>query len=305
MFYTNELVFQTGNCAKMRRLHLEGANELEDSHLERILRNARKLEVLDVSCCALLTGQSLAHIRDLGWLRNIRLYFCSGIIHEKLCGLGEFQTLQGLDFRGTQFDIRDIQSLATLKDLRTLLLSDDMDSQSLGTICESFEKLEKLEVGSCEKLTDADGVKFATLRRLKSLRFKKGVGFTDLTFENGLGSSDMESLMLDGCPVTDVGLASIAKHHGLLEALWLSDFARITDAGVKNLLQGEPVLKDFELNACESLTDQCLAELENSCPRLRSFRLCTVPGSRLNLTRLKNRRPFVDVRQIAYLRRNR
>ena len=61
----------------------------------------------------------------------------------------------------------------------------NMTSEGFTIICESFSKLEKLELGNCEKLTDEDGMKFRSLRHLRSLKFERGLGFTDRTFEEG------------------------------------------------------------------------------------------------------------------------
>lgn len=209
-----------GRCTALRHLYLWQADRFENLHLEQLVPSVPGLETMHLRLCHALSGAGSVPLHYLGNLRELCFEY-SGIDNNALRGLGRIQTLQHLNLMDSQVDVEVLRSLIDLKDLRTLKLSVIMDGGGLDIICENFKRLETLDVGNCEKLTDAGGLKLRRLENLRSLRIVRGVDFKDETFERGFGSRSMEEIMLGACSLTDDGVASIALHHNRLKILRL------------------------------------------------------------------------------------
>lgn len=281
-------------CAKLQHLFLLMARGFEDSHLRDIVQNVPDLETLDLRSCGGLTDECLANIHVLRRLRRLSLARCYRISGDALRGLGTIASLQHLNFGSTFISAAVLRSLVSLKDLRSLELG-KVDPVGIDIICENFERLEQLNLHFIGMLTDADGVKFCRLQHLKSFAFHGGIRFTDLTFEKGVGSPEMERLSLEGCSLTDAGLARVAEHHGNLRKLRLSHCAKITDEGLIALLRRQPFLEELSLKLCNSLNGACLRELESLCPRLRVLTIYDLPVSASDVDRFQAQRPCVGV----------
>lgn len=283
------------DCAKLLHLTLLMAYAFGDVHLRNIVQNAPDLETLDLRSCILLTDDSLALIPALTRLRRLCLTCCRRMSGDALSVLGTIQTLQHLNLGLRNFGIANLRNMTNLRDLRTLEVSTELSPESFDIICDNFKHLEKLELYHCGRLIDAQGVKLCNLEHLKVLGFRGSVGFTDLTFEKRLGSPELEGLSLEGCSVTDAGLASVADNHSRLRRLRLSQCSEITDDGLASLLRREPLLEELILNYCDSLTDACLGELESLCPRLRELTIYNFPTTAAAVSRFQRQRPCVGV----------
>ena len=267
VFETNHLVIEAiASCSKLRNFHMR-YHDFGDDYLALLVRNAPNLTSLDLGCCDRLTDMGVTHIRAIKRLRSLRLSFCRKLTTDALRNLGAIRSLQHLDLTYTRIWRKGLQSLACLSDLRTLLLTTKMDSESFNLIVDNFRRLEVLDVGDCSRLTDTEGVKFRLLTCLKELRFNNGVKFTDLTFAQGLGSPAMESLGIERSRLTDAGLASLAVHHRRLKALELQECNSVTDDGLRAFVQQQPFLGVLRLNRSR-LSKRTHDDFKNSCPRL-------------------------------------
>lgn len=283
------------DCRKLQQFDLIWAERFEDIHLENLVRNAPNLETLGLDVCDSLTDASVPCIHDLKKIQNLRLVFCRSLTPDALSGLGRLQNLRCVSMVGSKVDDRFFRSIACLKDLRSLAADAKMSPESFGVIWRNFENLGKLHLENCKKLTDAMGVRFRSLKNLNNLLIGKGKKFTNVTFFNGLGSSEMSKLCLYDCSMTDIGLASIAAHHRRLRALSLADCDEITDAGLTHLLRSEPLLQNLMIEGCSRLTDVWIRELETTCPRLQCLSLTETRIKYRVARRFKERRPSVDV----------
>lgn len=291
-------------CSKLQHLTLSNASVFGNDHLEKLVRNVPDLETLHIYGYNRLTGAGLKCVQDLRKLRSLHIEG-NAIPNGALSGLGEISTLRDLSLTVSKTDIGIIQTVARLPVLRSLglhvpnsgILEDPTGTSTIGSgllqhiaclnglrilalnvalgsedfsvICENFPMLEKLALRDCSKLSDADGMKLRLLKHLKSIRMELCLGFNDLTFERGLGSSALEEIDLSSCNVTDAGLASIAAHHGRLRSLSFFHCAAITDTGVASLVEREPYLRYLGLPLCAGLSSRILSLLEPVCPRLR------------------------------------
>lgn len=278
---------------ELRYLELDAAQTLEDGSLAQIIRNIPHLETLEMGQCLEVSDDGFALIPNLKGLRSLNLFYCH-ISREGFRGLATIKTLQSLDLRATLVDLRAIQYLSCLQDLRILKLP-GCSSKSFRIICENFKKLECLGL-FCTTLTHSDGRELRHLKHLKKCDFHNCFGFNDSTFEEGLQTTALENLTIIGSPLTDAGLATLAANHGRLRKLHLEKCANITDVGLVNLLRCENFLRKLYLNSCGSLTDATLRELsEDICPRLERLELERCSFSARSVRLLVRRRPLLFV----------
>lgn len=261
------------DCRKLRRLELGDASCLTDAQLDRIVCKAPDLEVLEYAFARHLTEGGLNQMHRLKKLRRLGMAFATGLPTETLCTVGSLSSLRHLDLTEACCDLTVFRSIASLKELRSLEVgSSEFTSECFSIIVEKFVKLEKLHLHESRMLTDEDGVKFCRLQNLKDLKLAQAWGFTDETFEKGLGSPAMERIDLFDCSLTDVGLASLAAKHASLRELVLAKCRKITDAGVASLLRNLPVLRFFDVLGGPSLgVDAIGLLLGDECPRLTSL----------------------------------
>lgn len=292
---------EMGNCTKLRHLYLGQAPGLIDTDLERIITNCPDLEVLDCEGAAELVTGGLDRIHRLKKLRRLGLAFAKQIPSEALCNIGKISTLQHLDLRKAQCDVSFFQSIACLKQLRSLRVgSDDFTSECLSVIIENFVNLEELDLYKSATLTDEDGVKFSRLKKLKSLTISRAAALTDLTFARGFGSPAMERLQFGSCQLTDAGLGDIAAHHKHIKKLGIFHCDKITDSGVSSLLRSLTSLQSLHLDGNALVTDESFKVLLDACPRLRYLWADQRLGKDTR-SMLSERRPCLVVQQMPPL----
>lgn len=267
---THEGFMAIGECTKLRYLDLMDAHRFKNCHLENIVENLPDLEILRVGWCSELPSAGLKRIQDLRKLRS--LHFAGDIIsNDAFTGLGEIPTLRDLCLIGDRINIGILQNIVGLKDLRSLELNVAVESEGFSTICENFPMLEELSLLDSRQLSDCDGVKLCLFEHLRCVTFVPCPGFTDLTFRRGLVSPALEEIEVSECNVTDVGLASLAAHHGRLKRLSFHECAKITDTGLARLVERQPYLRYLDVFDCAALSDRLLSVLEPICPRLREL----------------------------------
>ncbi|XP_003741827.1 F-box/LRR-repeat protein 20-like [Galendromus occidentalis] len=290
---TREAFAAIGSCSKLRHVDLQGAH-LGDENVAQLLRGTPDVECLELWGGDWITDQCLTHVYELKKLRSLSMVYCAGICGELLRNSSRLSSLQHLDLTYEKCDISVFQNIRYLEDIRSLRVEcRKFKPDCFAVIVENLKKLEQLHLQACQALTDSDGVKLRNLKRLKVLRLWDAFRLTDLTFEHGVGSSDMEELSLLDCSLSDVGLASIAAHHGRLKKLSFKYCARITDAGMTSLLRREPFLRTLMVMFCSSITEVTLSALEGLCPHLDFVDFSDCQIGFLALHQFAQRRPTV------------
>lgn len=263
---------------KLQHLSLYKALELDDTQLEKILRGLPDLEILRLDSSAKLTDFILAHIANLRKVRELTFHECLDKIGEPLVVLNRIATLRALRFGSSEFQIEVLRNLTTLANLRELSLKIRMTPENFNIIHENFKNLEVLRLGSCAQLTDTEGTKFRLFRRLKTLSFLDGHGFTNRTFEEGLGSPSMEHLAICRGHLTWEAFNCLASHHTRFKELLLLNLPKITDRGLRALLQKQKHLRAIALAGCTTLTGACLTVLADNCPLLQHVDMRNIPS---------------------------
>ena len=268
------------NLTKLRHFATRGLRVLiEDSDLERLVLRNPDLESLHLENVGSLTPESMARIKSVRKLRNLSLYECRNLIGNAFYDLGSLSKLQHLDVKESNLDIREIQSLARLTDLRSLILDIEVDSQSFCLICDSLKRLEVLSLSQCSKLTDGDAAKVRLLPYLSHLLMSSCYRLTDLTFEKGLGRPAMKKLSVVASSMTNAGLLSLANHHNRLRHVEISSSESITVAGAYDFMRREPYLETIHMNVLHKVAPAFAAEeheVFHGCPRLYLINGCAV-----------------------------
>ena len=103
-----------------------------------------------------------------------------------------------------------------------------------------------------------------------------------LALANSLRSlAILQSVKLDGCPVTSAGLKAIGNWCISLSELSLSKCLGVTDEGLSSLVTKHKDLKKLDITCCRKITDVSIAYITSSCTNLTSLRMesCTLVPS--------------------------
>lgn len=100
-----------------------------------------------------------------------------------------------------------------------------------------------------------------------------------LDLVDGLNKLSMlQSIVLDGCPVTSEGLRAIGSLCVSLRELSLSKCLGVTDEALSLLVSKQKDLRKLDITCCRKITDVSIASIANSCTGLTSLKMesCTL-----------------------------
>ena len=135
----------------MQRLSIQNALVLSDHQLKEIVRHVTDLEKLDVFGCAEITGAGLEDMHKLQRLRHIVLPL--DLKSREISSiLGMMSTLQHLALYMSDCDIALLRDIATLNDLRTLILrGGGMTPECIDINLRQRAQCDRTQVGSSQK----------------------------------------------------------------------------------------------------------------------------------------------------------
>ena len=209
-------------CTELQRLKISDVLP-RDRQVEDIILHCRNLEKLELFGTEVkLTHAGLVDLHRLQHLRHLVLG-CERSL-EIASILGKITNLEflGLDMPGC--DIAIFREIATLKNLRTLILpftDIKVTPECFDVICNNFRKLRKLRVAYLVKLTNADAVKLNLLKELECLMIYGRAKFTDLTSNGDFCLSALKTLSVSSDVITAAALANFAARHPHLENLFI------------------------------------------------------------------------------------
>ena len=141
-------------------------------------------------------------LTNLKRLQHLTLSVVESFSNDAISVLGGITTLRSLSFHKLEVDKGWMMNTASLINLRELILQSStkpVSRECFNIICESFIGLEVLWLEKCELLTDEEGKKLCLFKRLKNVTLDSAHGFTDVTFEKGLGSPSLAYLRVSSC----------------------------------------------------------------------------------------------------------
>ena len=234
-------------CCNLEVLRLRGCKRVAPnanwSWLATLVRHNPKLRVLDLRGCS-LTDDALhvvsIHCRFLEEA-HVGVLPQSEISDNGLrsLALGQTTRLKYIDLCGcTQITNIGLVALLTRH-------SDTLESLGLQCCGIGDESLSAMSFFGCK-------LKRLNLHRCSQIT-SKGV----IRVARGCGSN-LESIDLSNCSVSDSALAALGKYAKNLRQIDLRSCKRITSAGVQKLVAGCLLLEELDLDSCSKLCDKAL-----------------------------------------------
>ena len=220
-----------------RRANAEKHQAIVEKWVQQIGGKLEKRTNGELHCVTLdhcsFSNEDLAQLKELRTLDSIRLRY-TGIDADVIQHFP--RKVQGLDFDHTQANDQLVEQLLPFH-LRRLSLSATLISDQGVATLSNIDTLEQLSLES-NQLTNAIASQLSKLKRLKLLSLCStefgDSGLRELK-EAGLR---LQILHVSGCPVSDDGLAAIAKI-STLKTLGLDNCLQISDDGLGHLMQLE------------------------------------------------------------------
>lgn len=146
-----------------------------------------------------------------------------------------------------------------LTDLKELVLAGCLwlRDMHLKKICQSFSKLQKLDLSSCSHITPAGWGELTHLSRLTSLNLARNENLNDLQFNLILASARrLHELILNECRnLTHASFHAIAASRQRFVTLGLARTA-LTNAALMEIISKMPSLSYLDLTRCPNLTEE-------------------------------------------------
>ena len=232
---------------------------------------------------------TLALLRKLKNLQTLELVGCTGLTDKALEAIASLLHLRVLVLSGSPLRDAGLKALVRLRSLKTLDLSACVLVTGPGLAhLASLEGLRELTLnGAKVRASELKG-----LDQLDSLALR-GIGLKDVDLKGFPALKGLRTLRLGGNPrLTGASLGGLARLPALT-SLDLSGCAGLTNAAAASLGRLEK-LESLDLSGCLKLGDPLLGAL-GSLKRLRSFKVSGSAFSKKALAELQRKRPGCKV----------
>ncbi|KAH1266304.1 F-box/LRR-repeat protein 3 [Glycine max] len=274
-------------CEYLVELDLSNATELRDAGVAAVAR-ARNLRRLWLARCKNVTDMGIGCIAvGCRKLRVICLKWCVGIgdLGVDLVAI-KCKELTTLDLSYLPITEKCLPSIFKLQHLEDLVLEGcfgiDDDSLDVDLLKQGCKTLKKLDISGCQNISHVGLSKLTSISGgLEKLISADGSPVT-LSLADGLNKLSMlQSIVLDGCPVTSEGLRAIGNLCISLRELSLSKCLGVTDEALSFLVSKHKDLRKLDITCCRKITDVSIASISNSCAGLTSLKMesCTLVPS--------------------------
>ncbi|BAT97533.1 hypothetical protein VIGAN_09100100 [Vigna angularis var. angularis] len=283
-FTGNGLLNVGARCGNLVELDLSNATELRDAGVAAVAR-AKNLRKLWLARCKLVTDMGIGCIAvGCRKLRLICLKWCVGIgdLGVDLVAI-KCKELTSLNLSYLPITEKCLPSIFKLQLLEDLVLEGcfGIDDGSLGVdlLKQGCKTLKKLDISGCQNISHTGLSKLTSISGgLEKLILADGSPVT-LDLVDGLNKLSMlQSIVLDGCPVTSEGLRAIGSLCISLRELSLSKCLGVTDEALSLLVSKQKDLRKLDITCCRKITDVSIASIANSCTGLTSLKMesCTL-----------------------------
>lgn len=260
----------------LTELNLSLCKNITDASLGKIANSLRNLESLELGGCSNITNMGL-HVVSWGLkkLRRLDLRSCWHVSDQGIA----FLAGTAADDCGTpkleHLGLQDCQRLSD-EGLRHLAqgLSESLRSINLSfcvLITDSGMKhvakitsLRELDLRSCDNISE---IGMAYLAEGGSRVSSLDVSFCDKIGDSALqhvsqGLFNLKSLGLSACPITDEGIAKIARSQKILETLHIGQCSKLTDRSVFSIIENMPALRCIDLYGCTRISKYGLDKID-------------------------------------------
>uniref|UniRef100_A0A6V7QRP7 F-box/LRR-repeat protein 15-like leucin rich repeat domain-containing protein n=1 Tax=Ananas comosus var. bracteatus TaxID=296719 RepID=A0A6V7QRP7_ANACO len=264
-------------CAGLVEIDLSNGTDLSDAAAAAIAK-ARNLERLWLARCKIMTDMGLGCIAvGCPKLRLLCLKWCLGVTD---LGVGlvavKCKKLRSLDLSYTMITKKCLPAVMQLPCLEDLALAGclGINDQALLSLKQGCMSLGVLDVSNCQHVTHL-GLSSILSRApgLCQLNLVYFCPFTQSLASSLQKLSKLQSIRLDGCPVTSAGLKAIANSCTSLKELSLSKCSGVTDEGLSSVVVKHKTLMKLDITCCRNITDVSVANITSSCSALTSLRM--------------------------------
>ncbi|XP_071087945.1 F-box/LRR-repeat protein fbxl-1-like [Haliotis cracherodii] len=264
-------------CPLLRNINLEGCSNI-DFECVKQLASLRHLSHLNLSHCRLENDSILLLAYSIDSIMSFNVDGVAWITDDAIMPLCEVHksSLKHLELDGEELTDRSISAVAKCQSLVTL------------------------NVSFCDLLSDASLEYLKDLKKLRKLRLRKGLEFseeavekffkhghlhnvTDLDMSECAGMKDASLLSLTECCgsslivlalqwcwyITDIGLASIVECCSNLERLDLTGLHRLSGECLDRVPDDMVHLHFLDLRNCNNMNDKLICEMIRSKPDLQ------------------------------------
>ncbi|XP_046582063.1 F-box/LRR-repeat protein 2-like isoform X1 [Haliotis rubra] len=264
-------------CPLMKNINVEGCSKI-DFECVKLLASLRHLSHLNLSHCRLENDSILLLAYSIDSIVSFNVDGVSWITDDGVVPLCERHksSLKHLELDGEELTDRSMSAVAKCQSLVTL------------------------NVSFCDLLTDASLEYLKELTKLRKLRLRKGLEFseeavekffkhghlhsvTDLDMSECAGMKDISLLSLTACCgsslielalqwcwyITDIGLASIVECCSNLERLDLTGLHRLSGECLDRVPDDMVHLRFLDLRNCNNMNDKLICEMIRSKPDLQ------------------------------------
>ncbi|XP_057983117.1 F-box/LRR-repeat protein 3 isoform X1 [Malania oleifera] len=272
----------TLNCINLVEIDVSNATELGDSAAAAIAE-AKNLERLWMGRCKMITDMGIGCIAvGCRKLKVVSLKWCLGVGD---FGVGliavKCKDIRRLDLSYLPITNKCLPPIWKLQYLEDLVLVGcfGIDDDSLAVLKQECKSLKTLDMSSCQNVSHV-GLSSLTSSTecLQQLNLAYGCPVT-LAFADSLQKLSMlQSIKLDGCPVTCSGLKAIGDWCISLRELSLSKCVGVMDEGLSSLVTKHKELRKLDITCCRKITHVSIAHITNSCTSLTSLKMesCTL-----------------------------
>ncbi|XP_033744599.1 dynein regulatory complex subunit 6-like isoform X5 [Pecten maximus] len=270
-------------CRNLQDLNLSECKGLNDEHMKVVAKGCKILLYLNISRTS-ITDASLrtiskycANLQFLS-MASCRKYTDKGL--QYLSSGKNSKKLEYLDLSGClQVTPEGFQNLAAgCTNMHTLILNDfaTLNDDCLKPITAKCFKLQNISILGSPLLTDESFRRLAQRGKLKKLRIEGNHRISDQSLKViGKNCTQLEHIYVGDCQkLTDLSLKALSNCKNLVVCN-VADVVRVTDSGVKGLVEGPATQKIRELNLtnCIRVGDMSLIALRK-CHSLTHLSVC-------------------------------
>jgi hypothetical protein len=232
----SEMDFIVANC-HLKSLYIEDNPKITDEGIETLVLGFPNLEELRVKNCPAISNASLHLLaKTCNSLQVLDLQGCSLITDEGVAAVANaLGSLTYLNVAAIPLSNKPFEAIGKLKELEGLDIAEiDTITDAAFTYLKDLIKLNNISLASCTNITHT--------------------GISTLCHQN----FPLKSLNLEQCNfLQDNALEAIGKSKfaSTLQGIVLSGLKKITDTGIKALVQGCESLKKIQLNGCQRINN--------------------------------------------------
>lgn len=267
---TDEGFLQLSPLKNLKTIQLANTN-ITNATFEMIRDNMPELTWLYANRVE-LGNDGMAIIAQIKKVSRLEILF-NNIDMFGLKPLEQMEELRVLDLRGCTA-VTGLTYLPKVKNLEVLKLSNPISNRGIKTIVKC-ENLKALDLKDLEQVSDDSADDLASIAKLRDLTLFR-MKYTDLVLQK-LEGKELERLTLREVPgITDAGIASL-KTMPKLNRLNLSELNNVTNAPVKDLLEGNTTIRNLVLWSMPQLGDET-GETLGTMTNLQSLEIRGITG---------------------------